>query len=49
VRVEKGIDVAVLLDFLKGGLWADKGDIIEAFGYRQLYVIRAKLTNKAID
>jgi hypothetical protein len=31
VRIEKGIDVAVLLEFIKGGLWGDRGDVIEAF------------------
>ena len=48
VRVEKGIDVAVLLEFVRGGLWADKGEVIEAFASKQLYVIRAKHSSKAL-
>ena len=42
VRMERGLDVAVLLDSIAGIFWGDKGDILDAFVLKQLYVLRAK-------
>lgn len=48
VRMEKGTDVAVLLDSIQGIYYGDKGDILEAFASKRLYAIRAKQTPNAI-
>ena len=48
VRVERGTDVAVILDAIGGTYYGDKGDILDAFAEKRLYVVRAKQSAKSI-
>lgn len=47
VRVVSGTDVAAIIHAIQGVLIGDKGDIIDHYACKQLYVVKAKNSPKA--